>query len=130
MVAQITFDLKLDVLRAVLEHLAALQCTSKFGIHHIIAQIGDVPEHARDAQTSFRNNAVRVKMPAMKIWIGGDRTASHLIERDVFCIQIRGAGNDHGMAYSAGVLQAPTQCLHATQTAAHHGRQLRDAHGI
>ena len=63
----------------------------------------------------------------MKIRVGGDGAARHFVKRDVFRRQIRGAGHDHRAAYAAGVLQRPSQRLHAAQTTAHHGGQSPNA---
>ena len=53
-----------------------------------------------------------IKMTAVKVWVSDDGATGYFIKSNVFCIQIRGAGNDHGVPDAFGVLQTPTQGLH------------------
>ena len=130
LVPQITLDLKFNLLRAVFQNIAALQHPAKLGVHHIVTQVGDVAQHAGDAQTAFGHHAVFVEMTAMKVGVGGDGATRHFIECNVLGVQIGRTGNHHRMAQFLGVLQAPTQGLHAAQAATHDSRQLRDAQGL
>ena len=130
MVAQITFYLKLNFLRAVFEDFTFLQQTPKFGVHHIITQVSDVAQHARNAQTPLWNDALRIKMTAMKVGVGSDGTARNLVERDVLRVQVGRAGDDHSVSEAMGKLQTPTEGLHAAQAAAHDCRQLVNAQAV
>ena len=112
------------------ERESAFLLPSEFLVHHVITEVGDVANHAGDAQTTFGHHAVLVKIAAMKIGVGDDGAARHLIEGNVFCCQVGRAGNYHGMAQAFGVLQGPAQRLHATQAAAHYGGQCLDAQTV
>ena len=81
-------------------------------------------DHAGNAQAAMGNGAVAQVMTGVEVGVGHDGTASHLIECDVFCRQVGGTGHHHRVAHALGVLQGPAQGLHATETAAHHRRQL------
>ena len=141
LIAQVTFDLELHLLRrvAVLARIGGLplgvhhrrsQIAPKFFIHDIVAQVGDVAHHARDAQASLGDDVVLVKVPVMKVRVGHDGAARHFIERNVFSGQVGGAGHHHRMAHARRVLKRPAQGLHAPEAAAHHGRQLFNAQRI
>ena len=130
LVPQITLDLKFNLLRAVFQNIAALQHAAKLGVHHIVAEVGDVAQHAGDAQTAFGHHAVFVEMTAMKVRVGDDGATRHFIECNVLGVQVGRTGNHHRMAQFLGVLQAPTQGLHAAQAATHDSGQLRDAQGL
>ena len=56
LVTQIAFDLKFDLLRAVLEVFTRLKYAAKFGVHHIITEVGDVAQHARYSQAPLRHH--------------------------------------------------------------------------
>ena len=83
--------------------------------------------HARNAQSSLRDDTVLVIMSPIKVWIGHDRTPGHFIEGNVFCREIGRRGNDHSMAHPFGVKHGPRQDLHSAKTAAHHGQHVFDA---
>ena len=73
---------------------------------------------------------MRVKVAAVKIRIGQNRLARHIVERDVLRRQFRRGGDDHAMADSRRIHDAPRQRLHAAERAAHHCRKLADAERI
>ena len=87
-------------------------------------------DHAGDAQTTPWQHAVAVEMPAMKVGVGGDRSAGDFVEGDVFSVQVGRAGDHHRVPHAVGVLQRPGQRLHAAQATAHHGGQCLNAQGI
>ena len=89
-----------------------------------------MPDHARNAQPARRHHAVFVKMPAVKVGVGDDGAARHLVEGDVLGRKVRRAGNDYRVPHAVGVLQCPAQGLHAAQAAAHDRGQLPDAQAI
>ena len=125
--AQITFNLKLHILGGITIARGIVgdripQFTAKLFIHHVVTQVRDVTNHARNAQAALGHHAVLVKVAAMKIRIGHDGAACHLVEGDVFSGEVGGACHHHRMCHTGGVTQGPRQSLHATQTAAHDGR--------
>ena len=87
-------------------------------------------DHAGDAQTTPWQHAVAVEMPAVKVGVGGDRSAGDFVESNVFSVQVGRAGDDHRVPHAVGVLQRPGQRLHAAQATAHHRGQGFNAQGI
>ncbi len=71
-----------------------------------------------------------VEVAAVKIRVGDDGPARHLVEGDVLGRQIGRTGHHHGVAHALGVLQRPRLRLHAAQAAAQHRGQLRDAQAV
>ena len=136
LVAQIAFDLKFGLLGAeeirrqlfgtpLLDGLrGGAQLAAELLVHHIVAQIGDVANHAGNAQTAFGDYAVVVEVAAMEVRVGHDGAARHFVKGDVFGVQVRGAGNYQGVAHALRVTQGPAQGLHAAQRAAHHCGQF------
>ena len=53
LMAQVALDFKLHVLRAV-GRLTGLHVAAEFGLHRVVAQIGDVANHSRHAQAASR----------------------------------------------------------------------------
>ena len=100
---------------------------SEFFGHVVVGQICDMADHARHAQTVFRNDAMCIKVAAMKIRIGQDGLPCHIVESDVLCREFGRRCDDNGMPDPVGILHAPGQRLHATERAAHHGGKLRNA---
>ena len=94
---------------------ALTQLASELLVHHVIAQVRDVTDHAGDAQAAFWNNTVLIEMATMEIGIGHDRAARHFVEGDVLGREIGRTGHHHGVADPARVLQRPGQCLHAAK---------------
>mmetsp|Transcript_6973 Transcript_6973/g.29526 ORF Transcript_6973/g.29526 Transcript_6973/m.29526 type:complete len:380 (-) Transcript_6973:1175-2314(-) len=126
LVAQIAFDLELDLLRGVAE-LAGLELAAELLGHHIVAQIGDVADHPRHAQAALGDHAVGVEMAAVEVGVGDDGAPRHLVEGDVLRRQIGGGRDGDAMRQALGVAQRPVQGLHAAQAAAQHRRQLLNA---
>ena len=89
------------------------ELASELFIHHVVAEVGDVTDHAGNAQAALRNHAMVIEMPPMKVGVGDDGAACHFIEGDVLGRQVRGARNDHGVAHALRVLQRPAKRLHA-----------------
>ena len=155
LVAQVAFDLEFHVLRRVpvgrcrrgerrqaarkREGLLGGQRTTRSGergglkltpellVHHVVAEVGDVADHARDAQAPLGHHALGVEVAAVKIRVGDDGAACDLVEGDVLGRQVRRAGYHQGMFDALGVLQRPAQRLHAAQAATHHGGQRLNA---
>ena len=75
-------------------------------------------DHAGNAQATFGDHTVLVKVPAMEVGVGHDSAARYFIERNVFGIQVGCTGHHHRVAHALGVLQRPAQGLHAAQAAA------------
>ncbi|MPM78721.1 hypothetical protein SDC9_125732 [bioreactor metagenome] len=130
LVAQIALDLKLDVLRAVLQVDALAQMAAELLVHHIVAQIGDVTDHARDAQAAPGHDVVCIEIAAVEIRIGDDGAARHLVEGNVLGIEVGRARHHHRVPHAVGILQRPRQRLHAPQAAAQHHGQLRNAQAV
>ena len=107
----------------VVAHRRIAQLTAKLLVHDIITEVGDVADHAGNAQATFGQDAVGIEMARMKIGVGDDGTARDLVERNVFCRQVGCTRHHHCMAHALWVLQRPAQGLHAPQRAAHHRRQ-------
>ena len=91
----------------------AAQLAAELAVHHIVTEVSDVPDHAGNAQAAFGHHAMGVKVTAMKVGVGHDGTARHLVESDVLGIQIRRAGHHHRVLDALRVLQRPAQGLHA-----------------
>ena len=104
--------------------------TSELFVHHVIAEVGNVANHAGNAQAAFGHGAVLVKMTAMKVGVGDDGTARHFVEGYVLSGQVGCTGDHYGVAHPVRVLQRPAQRLHAAQRAAHYGRQLLDSESV
>ena len=130
LMAQITLDLKLHILCRISEINAVTQLAPELLVHHVIAQVRDVTDHAGDAQAALGYHAMRVKIPAVKIRIGHDGPARHFVEGNILGRQIGRAGHHDSVAHPARVLQGPGKRLHPTQRSAHHGRQACDAQRI
>ncbi len=125
LVAQVGLDLELHV-----ETVAAgagAQAAAEFLGHLVVREIGDVAQHARQAQAAQGAHAVFVEVAAVKIRVGQDRLAGDVVEGDVFRRQLGRRGDDQGMADAIGIGQRPLQRLHAAQAAAHHRRPGVDA---
>ena len=93
---QIRFDFKIHaVVKAIrIAHLIGgvlqrAQFTAEFLRHIVVGQIGNMADHARDAQAVARDDTVFVKMPAMKIRIGQNRLPRHIVKRDILRRQAR-----------------------------------------
>ncbi len=130
LVAQVALDLELDVLRAVAGCQAFAQLPPELLVHHVVRQVRDVADHARDAQPPLRDGAVAIEVPAVEVRVGDDRAARHLVERDVLRGEVGRARHHHRMAHALGVLQRPRQRLHAAQAAAQHGGELLHAQAV
>src|SRR5450756_2068798 len=81
LIAQIGFDFELDVI-AVTES-AGTQLAPEFVRHRIIGQISDMPQHARQSQAARRHHIVPVEIAAVKIRVGEDGAARHVVKSDV-----------------------------------------------
>ena len=109
---------------------AVAQGAAEFFAQSVFCQIGDVPHHAGDAQTSARLGAVLRVVSFMEIGVGQDGLARHIVERDVLRAQTRRGRNHQRMAHPFGEIHRPLQRLHTAQAAAHHGRPLRNAQAV
>ena len=137
LVAQVALDLELHLLRAVavigagagLRNRAA-QFATELGIHHVVAQIGDVANHAGDAQAALGYHAVAVKVAAVEVGVGDDGTARHFIKGNVFRREVGRAGHHDCAEQTVRIQQSPGGGLHATQAATHHRRQRLNTQSI
>lgn len=141
LVAQVTLDLELDVLRriavvergglaAVLAFDGAAQDAPELGVHHVVAQVRDVADHPGDAQAALGHHAVFVEVAAVEVGVGHDGATRDLVECDVLGREVGCAGNHHRVAHARWVLQRPRQRLHAAEAAAHDGREGLDAERV
>ncbi len=135
--AQVALDLELHVLRRVAVAPAhdlaldgAAQLAAELLVHDVVAQVGDVADHAGDAQAALGHHAVRVEVAAVEVRVGHDGAPRDLVEGDVLGREIGCARHHDGMAHALRVLQRPRQRLHAAQAAAHDGGQRADAQCI
>ena len=80
LVAQVRFDLELGRER---ELEAVAQRASELLLHLLVGQVGDVPDHPRDAQAAPRLDPVVVEAAAVEIRVGQDRLPRDLVEGDV-----------------------------------------------
>ena len=135
LVPEVAFDLKLYRLCAVQiigffaaacrgADIMGLELTAKFFVHHVIAQISDVADHACNAKPPTRNGALLQVATFVEVGVCDDGSASDFVEGDVFSGEVGGARNDDRMFDSRWKLQGPGECLHAAEAAAHHGGQL------
>ena len=129
LVAQVAFDLELGLQRAVAESPVA-QAAAELLRHRVVAHVGDVADHAGHAQAPFGHRAVGIEVPAVKVGVGHDGAASHLVEGDVLRRQIGRGGHRDAMPQPPRILQRPAQRLHAAQAATHDGGQLLDAQAV
>ena len=127
LVAQVRLDLELRLERE-LEALA--QRAAELLLHLLVGQIGDVPDHPGDDEPAPRLRAQRLEVTVVKIRIGADRLARHLVERDVLRGKIRRGGDHQRVADPVRIARGPRERLHAAQAAAHHRRPLPDAENI
>ena len=81
LVAQVGLDLEVDV--EVEARRAAAQEPPELLAHRLARKVRDVADHARDAQTARRDDALVVVMAAVEVGVGHDRLASDLVEGDV-----------------------------------------------
>ena len=100
---------------------------AELALHRVVGQVGDVADHARDAQAAPRHHAVRVVVAAVEVGVGDDGAARDLVEGDVLRRQVRRGGDRDAVAHPRRVAQRPGQRLHAAQAAADHRGQLHDA---
>ena len=114
---QVGLDLELG---AVAELEAIAQFAAEFFGHHVIRQVGDVPDHACHPEPAFRHHIMLVEMPAMKVRIGDDGLARHFVEGDVLCRQLRGGGHHQRIGHPRRVGDRPLHGLHRAQRAPHH----------
>ncbi len=98
LIAQVALDLEIDALRRVdIAPSASQQLADRTLGHHVVAQVRDVADHARDAQTAPRHHAVRVVVAAVEVRVGHDRPPRDFVERDVLRRQVRRARDHYGM---------------------------------
>jgi hypothetical protein len=98
--------------------------------HRVVGQVGDVPDHAREAQPAARHHAVLVVVAAVEVRVGGDRLARDLVERDVLRRELGRRRHHHRVADAVGVGDRPLQRLHRAEASAHHGGEGADAEAI
>ena len=150
LIAQVAFDLEFDILRGVSigritrwssrsgDRVLSLDAglrraellAPELGVHHVVALVGDVSDHAGQAQPASRHHIVFIEMTRMKIRVGHDGAPGDFVERDVFGIEVGRAGDHDRMAHAFRILKRPAQRLHAAEAAAHHRGQGIDAEGI
>ncbi|MPN01478.1 hypothetical protein SDC9_148687 [bioreactor metagenome] len=132
LVAQVALDLEFDLVveAPVLVAFGAAAGTAELLRHVLARQIGDVADHARQAQAAHRPRAVFVEMAAVEVGIGEDGLAGDVVEGDVLRGQFRRRGDDQRVAYPFRVGNGPAQRLHAAQTAAHHRCPAVDAEDV
>ena len=87
-------------------------------------------DHAGDAQTAPGQGAFAQVVAAVKVGVGHDGAARHLVEGNVLCGEVGRTGNHHGVTHPIRVLQRPGEGLHAAQAAAHHSGQCLDTQRI
>ena len=128
LVPQVRLDLEIDV-EVELDRVGA-ERAAEFLHHRVVGQVGDVPDHAREAQAAARHHAVPVVVAAVEIRVGGDRLARDLVERDVLRREL-GRRRDHDrVADAVRVADRPLQRLHRAQAPAHHGGEGGDAQAV
>ncbi len=128
LVAQIALDLEVHA-KAVAQSAIA-QRTAEFGGHGVVAEIGDVPDHARHRQTLLGHDAVGVVVAAVKVGVGDDGAARHLVEGDVLRRKTGRCGDSRAVGHAAWMAQRPAQRLHAAQAAADDRSQALDAQPV
>ena len=124
---QVGLDLEFG---AIAVHEAVAQVAAELLGHDIVGQIGDVADHARDLETAYRHHAVTVIVPAMKIRIGDDGLARHLVEGDVLRGQARSGGDDKCVGDALRIGDGPLQGLHRSQRTTHHRCESPDSQMI
>ena len=129
LVAQVALDLELDVLGGVAQ-LGSAHLAAELLFHRVVAEVGDVADHAGHPQAAARQHAMRTVVAAVEIGVGDDGAAGHLVEGDVLGRQVGRGGHGDAFVQPLGVAQRPAQRLHATQAATQHGGQALDAQGV
>jgi len=127
LVAQVGLDLELGRER---ELQPVAQLAAELGVHLLVGQVGDVADHAGDAQAPPRLRAGAHEVPVVEVGIGQDRLPRDLVERDVLGRQV-GRGRDHDrVAEAVRIADRPGERLHAAEAAAHHRRPGADAEPV
>ncbi len=116
---QIGFDLEFDVEIELESPLA--QLAAEFLGHRVVGKIGDVTDHAGDAQPALWHHTLRVVIAAVEIRVGRNRLARHLVECDVLRRQLWRGGNHDRMRHATRLADRPLHRLHRPQAAAHDG---------
>ena len=106
-----------------------LQTAAELLLHRLVAQVGDVPDHARDAQALGRRLAA-VVVAAAPVGVGHDRLPADLVEGDRHRRLTRRRGQRHAEVRAVGMRDRQLEHLHAAHRAAHGGQQLADAEVI
>ena len=109
---------------------AAAQAPPELLAHRLAREVGDVADHARDAQAARRHHALVVVMAAVKVRVGHDRLARDLVEGDVLRRELRRRGDHDRVADALGVGERPLQRLHGAERAADHRREALDAEAV
>ena len=122
MVAQIRFHLEINVVIELV--IIVAQSAAKFFAQAVFRQIGDVTHHTGYAQAAARQGLVLLIMTCMKIGVGDDGLARHIIKRNVLCRQFGRRGNDDRMTHTLRHVYRPLHGLHAAQAAPNHCRPL------
>ena len=128
LVAQVGLDLEVDV--EVEARRAAAQHAAELLRHRLARDVGDVADHARDAQAAHRHHALLVVVAAVEIRVGHDRLARHLVEGDVLRRELGRRGDDDRVAHALGVGERPLQRLHRAERAADHRGEALDAEAV
>ena len=125
LVAQVALDLEVgrERERVVVD---VLQAAAELLLHRLVAEVGDVADHARDAEALGRRLAA-VVVAAAPVGVGHDRLAADLVEGDRHGGLARRGGQRHAEVRAVGVRDRQLQHLHAAHRAADGGEQLADA---
>ena len=81
-----------------------------------------MPHHSSQHQATPWNSLKVVVATVVKLPVGGDGLACHLIERNILRRESGRGGNHHGVPQPVGIIQAPLQGLHAAEGAANNRR--------
>ena len=127
LVAQVGLDLELG---REAEQQAVAQLSAELRVHLLVGQVGDVPDHPRDAQAAPRLRSGGREVPVVEVGIRQDRLPGHFVERDVLGRQVRCRGNDDRVADAARIADRPVERLHAAEAPSHHRGPALDAEAI
>ena len=125
LVTQVALDLEVgrERERVVVD---VLQAAAELLLHRLVAEIGDVADHARHAEALGRHLAA-VVVPALPVRVGHDGLAADLVEGDGHGGLTRGGGERQAEVGAVRVRDHQLERLHAAHRAADGGQQLADA---
>ena len=106
LVAQVALDLEVgrEGERVVVD---VAQAAAELLLHGLVAQVGDVADHARHAEALGRRLAA-VVVAAVPVGVGHDRLAADLVEGDRLRGLAGGGGQGHAEVHALGMRRRPT----------------------